>query len=592
MYFFKNLHICGGVKDYSDVICARLEVNEPFPSENENTPGGIVENWEHCQLIKDNFVYVRHPDCQYFCGKGDICTNCFKYTDFLRSCRSRLKNKDDSVRKRGRVSDDSTTNVRWLSRHELVQRLENTQHQKREAMKKVARMSSIINELIIKESVNVSSDQHEFFSDVMKRNEVDFQEDTPQGLLWQQQKEQLNKKDSRGMRWHPLVIRWCLSIYYTSASAYAQLSSKKINFLRLPHVNTLKKYAQFTTADSGFNPDIIKRLIEEAKVESLKPFQRNVVLSYDEMQIKSQLVYKKSTGQMIGFTEMCDIKDNVEECCKENSSLSEIKRDFATHVIVYMVRGIFTNLTYPFGYFASAGFTSAQLYPCTLEATRILESIGLLVRAYVSDGASPNRKFYKMLLTDDDDNIYWTWNPCDNTRKIYFISDVPHLLKTTRNCMENSHWNKDTRNLHVRYIYEYFIRKVFSFLDKEYINSSPSSKKAYLSKHRSMKNCSFNMNELIEAAFFIIDNSYISFQDTLFRQIIGIPMGTNCAPHLANIYLHVYEYKYLQKLILEGQRKVAKKLSNMYRYQDDCIAIDDDNLFGIHAARIYPPEMV
>ena len=100
------------------------------------------------------------------------------------------------------------------------------------------------------------------------------------------------------------------------------------------------------------------------------------------------------------------------------------------------------------------------------------------------------------------------------------------------------------------------------------------------------------MHELIEAAFFIIDNSYISFQDTLFRQIIGIPMGTNCAPHLANIYLHVYEYKYLQKLILEGQREVAKKLSNMYRYQDDCIAIDDDNLFGIHAARIYPPEMV
>ena len=101
-------------------------------------------------------------------------------------------------------------------------------------------------------------------------------------------------------------IRWLssksLSIYYTSASAYAQLSSKTIHFLRLPHVNTLKKYAQFTTAGSGFNPDIIKRLIEEAKVETLKPFQRNVVLSYDEMQIESQLVYKKSTGQMIGFT--------------------------------------------------------------------------------------------------------------------------------------------------------------------------------------------------------------------------------------------------------------------------------------------------
>ena len=72
-----------------------------------------------------------------------------------------------------------------------------------------------------------------------------------------------------------------------------------------------------------------------------------MVLSYDEMQIKSHLVYKKSTGLMIGFTEMCDIneemrifQDHVEECCKEKSSLGEMKRDFATRIIFYMVSSI------------------------------------------------------------------------------------------------------------------------------------------------------------------------------------------------------------------------------------------------------------
>ena len=80
------------------------------------------------------------------------------------------------------------------------------------------------------------------------------------------------------------------------------------------------------------------------------------------------------------------------------------------------------------------GFTAAQLYPCTLEATRILEEIGFKVCVFTSDGASPNRKFYKLLLTDDDDNIYWT-NSTYSSRKIYFISDIPHLIKTTRNCM-------------------------------------------------------------------------------------------------------------------------------------------------------------
>ena len=96
-----------------------------------------------------------------------------------------------------------------------------------------------------------------------------------------------------------------------------------------------------------------------------------------------------------------------------------------------MVRGLFSKLCYPFAYFASTGFTSAQLYPCTIEATQVLESIGFLVCAFVSDGASPNRKFYKMMVQRDE-GMFCPVNPFDRSRRIYFISDVPHGLKTTR----------------------------------------------------------------------------------------------------------------------------------------------------------------
>ena len=113
-----------------------------------------------------------------------------------------------------------------------------------------------------------------------------------------------------------------------------------------------------------------------------------------------------------------------------------------------MVRGIVASFCYPFAYFASTGFTSSQLYPCTLEATGVLESLGFFVHAFVSDGASPNRRFYKLMCIEMD-NIYWTVSPFDEERKIYFISDVPHLLKTTRNCLENSFCNKQSRNMHV-----------------------------------------------------------------------------------------------------------------------------------------------
>ena len=78
----------------------------------------------------------------------------------------------------------------------------------------------------------------------------------------------------------------------------------------------------------------------------------------------------------------------------------------------------------------------------------------------------------------------------------------------------------------------------------------------------------------------------------IFRQIIGIPMGTNCAPHLANIFLHIYEYEYLDKLVQEGNIEIAIKLSNTFRYIDDCIAINDDNLFAIHYKNMYPKELI
>ena len=69
-------------------------------------------------------------------------------------------------------------------------------------------------------------------------------------------------------------------------------------------------------------------------------------------------------------------------------------------------------------------------------------------------------------------------------------------------------------------------------------------------------------------------------------------MGTNCAPHLANIFLHVYEYRYLERLVSQGEIDIAKKLSKVFRYQDDCIAINDCGLFAEHASLIYPKEMV
>ena len=150
-------------------------------------------------------------------------------------------------------------------------------------------------------------------------------------------------------------------------------------------MNTLKKYVNFTNASSGFNPDIISKLIEDSKINSLKEFEKNVSLIFDEIKIKSGLIYKKSSGKLIGFTEMGELNEEINEFqrgCDEGKS--ELDRQFSKYVNMFMVRGIFSNLCYPFGYHASVGFTADQLFPLRMGSNTSVgddrvygESLGL-----------------------------------------------------------------------------------------------------------------------------------------------------------------------------------------------------------------------
>ena len=64
---------------------------------------------------------------------------------------------------------------------------------------------------------------------------------------------------------------------------------------------------------------------------------------------------------------------------------------------------------------------------------------------------------------------------------------------------------------------------------------------------------------------FLIDNIYIRTGKKIYRQQIGIPMGTNCAPFLANLFLFYFEYKYMKDLNIH----LAKCFSYTTSYIDN-----------------------
>ena len=57
--------------------------------------------------------------------------------------------------------------------------------------------------------------------------------------------------------------------------------------------------------------------------------------------------------------------------------------------------------------------------------------------------------------------------------------------------------------------------------------------------------------------------------------------GTNAAPQVANVYLHVYEYEYIQALIDKNDLDSLRRLKDIFRYQDDLIVFNDFGLIAI-----------
>ena len=53
---------------------------------------------------------------------------------------------------------------------------------------------------------------------------------------------------------------------------------------------------------------------------------------------------------------------------------------------------------------------------------------------------------------------------------------------------------------------------------------------------------------------FLVDNIFVVFGGKVFKQIVGIPMGTNCAPLLADIFLYSYEAEFIQSLLSTGKK--------------------------------------
>ena len=131
--------------------------------------------------------------------------------------------------------------------------------------------------------------------------------------------------------------------------------------------------------------------------------------------MRRELDYDTVKDEIVGFADLGNYKENV----------------LGKQVCVFIVRSLFERWQFVISFFISGNSMSG------LKMTELIKknieyciNIGFNIRAVVCDQGSNNSSAYKNLKNSE--NEYFLF---ENSRKIYLLYDVPHLIKSVRNTL-------------------------------------------------------------------------------------------------------------------------------------------------------------
>ena len=100
----------------------------------------------------------------------------------------------------------------------------------------------------------------------------------------------------------------------------------------------------------------------------------------------------------------------------------------------------------------------------------------------------------------------------------------------------------------------------------------------------------FSETNIINMLEFLIENIFVIFGGRVFQQTVGIPMGTQCAPLLADLFLLSHEADFIQGLLKKNEKKLARSFNFTFRYIDDVLSLNNST-FAAFVNRIYLVEL-
>ena len=102
-----------------------------------------------------------------------------------------------------------------------------------------------------------------------------------------------------------------------------------------------------------------------------------------------------------------------------------------------------------------------------------------------------------------------------------------------------------------------------------------NDKNAFYTSEQPKRYKLLSCQKLCDTLYYLLDNVFIRFGSKLYRHIVGIPMGADCAPLVADLFLFCYERDSILSLSDNNQTDVIEAFNSTSRYLDDLLNIDN-----------------
>ena len=256
---------------------------------------------------------VRHVNCELLLDNKTTkrCKVCISYRKVLRAIASRRARSDLPT---AATNQCSQMNNRWRTCSELSNKMSHLVAEVRLNKARVQTLTAKLEEASHQDGIAVDSSTHSDLVTIMSENTANVASSYPENslprLFWDQQLKATQHKNGKSMRWHPMMVKWCLYLQHLAGKGYEML--RQSGCLSLPSPRTLRDYTYYNSTTIGFSAATDEELLNVFKANGWsEEWQKVVVVLMDEVYIREEVVFHKHTGQILGLVNLGDINNHL-----------------------------------------------------------------------------------------------------------------------------------------------------------------------------------------------------------------------------------------------------------------------------------------